>query len=133
MSTSFSNIDEKALISLNKQIGYMEQQRDSAAQNFFDILLSDQLIFRRADGIIVSKKGKGGFLEKLKGIDSFTAREIQDIIVQQLDDHALVTLIVQTLNAKNEVGRYRNIRIFSKQGTDWQLECWYNYAINNPK
>ncbi len=34
-------------------------------------------------------------------------------------------------SADGSVGRYRNIRLFSRAGHDWILELWYNYEITS--
>ena len=46
----------QSLIALNQQIGAKEQEETKAA-GFFEELLSDKLIFRRASGVVVGKSG----------------------------------------------------------------------------
>ena len=116
------------LETLNKQIAEMEQKGVEALA-FFNALLSDQLIFRRANGKIVGKWDSEGFLANLKN-NPFSSRCPEDISVTLLDDRALVTLIIVGTRADDgSVHRYRNIRLFSKQGNDWILELWYNYEL----
>ena len=130
MAETSTAIEE--LKTLNEQIAEMEQQRNDKAIDFFRRHLSDRLIFRRADGSVVGKGGtpeQKGFIEGLDGKSPFTSREAEDIKVTLLDDRALVTLIVRTRKADGTKNRYRNIRMFSKQGDNWILELWYNYEI----
>jgi len=79
---------KNALIELNKEITEMEQ-RGVEALTFFNTHLSDQLVFRRANGTIV---GKSEFLDNLKS-NPFSSRSSKDISVIPLGDRALVTLI----------------------------------------
>lgn len=119
------------LIALNERIGEMEQKRDEEAHKFFEKRLSEKLIFRRANGAVVSKSEPEGFLESLNRTDPFKSRRSEDLYVTSLGDRALVTLIVVATRADNSVARYRNIRLFSRFGDDWLLDFWYNYEITS--
>lgn len=117
-----------SLIELNKQIA-QEEQRGEGGYDFFQSHLSDQLIFRRANSNVVGKFGPEGFMEGLRN-NPFAARVPEGINVNLLGDRALVTLvIVGTRKDDGSVHRYRNIRLFSRQGDQWILELWYNYEI----
>ena len=121
---------ETDLIALNEKIAEMEQARGLEAIAFFESLLSDQLIFRRASGKVVGKAGPDGFLEGLNKAGPFSLRRAENIWVTQLDDRALVTLIVVGTRADDgSAHRYRNIRLFSRSGENWVMEFWYNYEI----
>jgi hypothetical protein len=105
----------QALVELNEQLAYKEQQGD-AARSFFEQHLSDQLIFRRANGKVVGKSGPDGFLEGLKS-NPFKSRVPEDISVSLLDDRALVTLIIAGERKDDgSIHRYRNIRLFLHAG-----------------
>lgn len=118
------------LIALNQQIGEKEQE-EAKATGFFEALLSDQLIFRRASGVVVGKSGEGSFLESLATKPSpFILREAEEIAVTLLDGRALVTLIVVGTKADGTKKRYRNVRLFSRAGDNWKLELWYNYELS---
>jgi hypothetical protein len=60
------------LTALNKRVADMEQSAASSdeslreASSFFRRILSDQLVFRRADGEVIGKSGPDGFLERLR-------------------------------------------------------------------
>jgi hypothetical protein len=116
------------LVALNTRVGEMEQQGAGAVQ-FFTDLLSDGLVFRRASGKVVGKGGPDGFIEGLKN-NPFKSRLAEDIAVHPVGNRVLVTLVVVgTRNDDGSIHRYRNIRLFSHQGSRWVLECWYNYEI----
>jgi hypothetical protein len=121
---------QQTLVDLNEQFAHEEQQ-GAAARDFFQQYLSEQLVFRRANGKVVGKGGLEGFLEGLKS-NPFKSRVPKDISVSLLDDRALVTLIiVGTLKDDGSVHRYRNIRLFSRANDRWILELWYNYEIKD--
>ncbi len=117
------------LVNLNQRIGEMEQKRDEEAHTFFQAHLSDQLVFRRASGKIVGTSEPEGFLDSLTKPRPFTSLVSEEISVALIDDRALVTLIVVGTRADGSVGRYRNIRLFSRLGDGWVLELWYNYEL----
>lgn len=127
---------EDQLIQLNAVIAEMELRRDGEARKFFEALLSDELLFRRASGVVVGKSANKtfrtaplGFLEGLDEPGRFTSLRVEDLRVSALDDRALVTLIVAGTRPDNSIGRYRNIRLFSRSGENWLLEFWYNYEL----
>lgn len=51
----------------------MEQAGGLEPIEFFEALLSDQLIFRRASGKVIGKDGREGFLEGLKKASPFSS------------------------------------------------------------
>jgi hypothetical protein len=121
--------DRNDLIELNERIGEMEQASAENARTYFSDLLSDQLVFRRANGKTVGKSGEDGFLSTL-GKSPYWSRRAEDISVAPLGDRALVTLIVVgTLADKVTVQRYRNIRLFTRSAAGWVVEFWYNYDV----
>lgn len=131
MSVDNSVLTTQGLVELNNRVAEMEQTQGSEALDFFKIHLSDQLIFRRANGKVVGKSEPEGFLDGLKKPGPFTSRRAEDIVVTLLDDRALVTLVVVGTRADRSVGRYRNIRLFSRSGKDWVMEFWYNYELTS--
>jgi hypothetical protein len=127
---------EVRLTALNKMIADVEQSaslsedKSRKADKFFRRLLSDQLVFRRADGEVIGKSGTDGFLERLRKPSPFSSRVAENIKVKILGERALVTLtVVATRNDDQSVHRYRNIRLFSRSGEDWILEFWFNDEI----
>lgn len=131
MAINDVELTKQNLVHLNERIGEMEQKQDEEAHKFFNAHLSDQLIFRRVSGRVVGKSEPEGFLDSLKKPSAFTSRVSEDISVALLNNRALVTLIVVGTRADGSVGRYRNIRLFSRSGDDWILELWYNYEITS--
>jgi hypothetical protein len=118
---------EKYLSTLNEESVKVEQAGGDEARKYFEKLLSDQLIFRRATGKVV---GKAEFIEGLKKSSPFSSRSSGIVSVTSLNDRALVTLIVVATRADDgSVHHYRNIRLFSRSGQDWLMELWYNYEI----
>jgi len=118
---------EKDLIALTERSVEVEQAGGDEARKCFEKLLSDQLIFRRANGKVV---GKAEFLEGFKKAGPFASRSCGIISVTPLNDRALVTLIVVATRVDDgSVHHSRNIRLFSRSGKDWIMELWYNYEI----
>jgi hypothetical protein len=120
---------KRSLTELNQEMVQMEQQAEAgleAAQRYFRARLSDQLVFRRADGTIIRKTG---FLDGLKN-NPFQKRDPENVSVSLQGERALVTLIVvgKRKDDKSE-HRYCNIRLFSRFGNEWVMEFWYNYEI----
>jgi Domain of unknown function (DUF4440) len=112
---------------LNQKIAKAEDDGDVP---FFRSLLSESLLFRRANGAVV---GKAQFLHGMEDPNRPKLRRVpENIQVTQLpeaENHALVTLIVRTIDEKEGEKRYQNIRFFTKTGTEWELAFWYNYDI----
>jgi hypothetical protein len=102
-------------------------------KKFFKEHLSNQLMFRRADGTIV---GKREFINGLgEGSNKRAADEIRRLSVADRQDCAMVTLIVIT-KEQNKSGdeverRFRNVRYFKKQDQRWIMHCWYNYELTS--
>jgi len=120
--------EEAALKSLNEQFAVMEQQRDAEAKAWFDTILSDHLIFRRANESMVDKRS---FLKGLDYPSPFARRHMEDVHIIVLVDRVFVLLLVCTTKADGTANRYRNIRLFSKAAQSWKLDRWWNYDITN--
>lgn len=114
------------LAALNVQIGDMEQAGDAGARQFFEQILSEGLIFRRASG---KTDDRDGFLATLAK-NPFASRRSEEISVTERSTRALVTLLVVSTRADdNSVHEYRNIRLFARREQGWVLEFWYNYEL----
>jgi hypothetical protein len=122
---------QQALVDLNKQFTIEEQQaneeqRKDVARKFFEEHLSDNLVFRRANGQVV---GKSEFLKGLAN-NPFERRIAEGISVSLQGDRALVTLVIEATRKDDKSNhRYRNIRLFSRASDRWIVEFWYNYEI----
>ena len=128
MTTTNPDTTTARLVELNTEIGDMEQKGGPEALKFFETHLSDQLVFRRANGKVVGKSGTGGFLDTLNS-SPFAARQAEGIAVTLLGSRALVTLVVVATRPDGSVARYRNIRLFSESNGTWIVEFWYNYEL----
>jgi hypothetical protein len=123
---------QQELIGLNIKIGEMEQSGGDAAVVFFTELLSDKLIFHRANGKI---DGKEPFLAGLTA-GTATPRLSADPIVHRvdgMDDRFLVTLTVTTNPDREDRRQFRNVRFFSRTNGAFKLESWYNYELIAPQ
>ena len=110
----------------------MAEAEDNKASQFFTGLLSANLLFRRANGEVV---GKQKFLSDLQDPNrpklKRRAEEIQITQLSEVENHALVKLIVCTIDEKWVEKRYRNIRLFTCVESGWVLEFWYNYELTS--
>ena len=113
------------LVDINLQIAQSEQNQDVV---FFQNLLSDNLIFSRANGSIVNK---AQFLDNLISKTSpFKSRE-SEVISVNFDDtksKAVCVIIVKTIG-DSEIKSYQNIRFFNFENNQWQLYAWFNQVI----
>lgn len=55
------------------------------------------------------------------------------IELSEVENRALVTLIVCTVDKNSIEKRYRNIRLFTHAEDGWVLEFWYNYETVNAR
>ena len=96
---------------LNRKLAAVEQQRD---HEFFSALLSEKLVFRRANGAVI---GKAEFLQELQKPTPFVERIVESIEVTELPavpDRALVILIVRRRKADSTTQRFQKIRFFTR-------------------
>ena len=118
---------ESDLWQLNQEIAAMEQQRGITAQKFFRKILSDKLIFRRANGKVM---GKADFLKTLQTPSPFTEYSIESLEEEPLANirrQVLVTVMMRTQDQYATVRYFRSIRLFTRTRTGWKLGFWYNY------
>jgi len=131
----WANEDEhmqQELVELNQRIGEMEQRRDLEALEFFNDHLAEQLVCRRANGMVMGKYGRQGFMRALTAPSQFAAVRSEDVAVSLLGTRALVTLeVIATCRGGGE-HRYCNVRMFSRGASRWLLELWYDYEVAAP-
>jgi hypothetical protein len=111
------------LISTNLSLAAWEQQRDEQAIERLDTVISQNLLFRRADGTVVGK------LEFMAGLDRpspFAERSSEIDAVEIREDRALVVSTVVGRTANGVLKRYRNLRWFVLTNGAWQLVFWFN-------
>lgn len=114
---------------LNQELVAAEQAQQP---EIFSAVLSEKLLFRRANGTVI---GKAEFLKDLPQPSPFTERIAENIQVTALPgvaDRALVTLIVRTRKADGAMQCFRNTRFFTRTAAGWELDAWYNYEITCP-
>ncbi len=125
MNTPETRSPGQDLRDLNERIGQQEKNGDAKAVEFFGKVLADDLIFRRASGIVVTKPQ---FLDDLKP-DAF---EVLNWVVQEpevYDDGAVVAVTVEAKRRgeqRDKPGHYLNVRKFVKRRGLWQLVAWLN-------
>src|SRR5688500_9245795 len=93
----WTNDDEQMrqeLVELNQRIDTMELRRDLEALEFFNQHLAEQLVCRRADGVVMGKYGRQGCMRGLTAPSRFVAVRSEDMAVNLLGTRALVTLEV---------------------------------------
>lgn len=116
------------LIGLNVLIGEAELNRD---EDFLSGVLSDELIFRRANGSIVSKEEYLTNLMKQENTYEFLHSE--NIKAQVKDDTALVSLNVRAKGKRGEKefeGNFHNLRVFINKAKNWQCVIWHNTSLD---
>lgn len=119
---------ENELKDLNEQIGHHERKGDAKAIEFFGRVLAEDMIFRRASGVVVTKQQ---FLYDLK-LDAF---DILNWLVQKpelYDDGAVVAVTVEAKRKgedREKPGKYLNVRRFVIRRGQWQLLAWLNTEI----
>jgi hypothetical protein len=112
------------LVDINLQIAQSEQSQDIV---FFQNLLSENLIFSRANGSVINK---AQFLDNLTKPSPFKSRE-SDVLSINFDEAKQNAVCVVTVKTTNDTGvkSYQNIRFFSCENNQWQLYAWFNQAI----
>jgi len=112
------------LITLNEQIAKAEYNRDEA---FLQKVLSESLVFKRADETVVDKtQYLAGLTNPENKYDYVIPQEIK---VTPNGDIAFVSLLVYakgTRGGKEFIGTFRNQRVFMKTGGGWQCHIWIN-------
>jgi hypothetical protein len=110
-------MEDAELKTINERIGVAEQEGDTG---FLCGVLSDTLIFKRANGSVVSKE------EFLAGVpNNMFERKSSAIEVVFEDNHlAVVSLIVEAKGNK-----IRNLRVFERAENGWQCVIWHNAKI----
>ena len=132
MKMDTKSADQAELIELTKRLGDAEKGRD---EKFMRDVLSDALVFRRANGTIVNKTL---YLEGLTNpANTYDRLNTEDVEVRTYQDIAVVTLCVDAAGmrgGKPFAGKFRNVRIFMKDNTaphGWRCHMWFNFKIGN--
>lgn len=116
------------LIGLNVLIGEAELNRD---ENFLRDILADDLVFRRANGSVVTKRE---YLEELvKPENTYEYLYAENIRSQVKDDTALISLNVRAKGKRGEKefeGTFRNLRVFVRKEKNWECVIWHNTRLD---
>jgi 4-carboxymuconolactone decarboxylase len=128
------NVPEAELIRLNEEIGEKESLGD---RGYFESLLGDNLVFRRASGVIQHKA------EYLQGLERVRTNpyELLETVVESVyvdvadgQESAVVNLRVRAKRkSDNHIAEYENIRVFGKRPhTDaWRLISWTSTKVRD--
>ena len=108
---------------LNEEIG---KQEKAANSTYFEELLSDNFIFRRANGDIVDKIEYCRSLEKVpenpyEQLDTY----VQEVTIDK-DSAVATVLVIAKRKSMEHPGRFKNLRMFRWEGDDWKLVAWIN-------
>jgi hypothetical protein len=119
----------QALVALNLKI--LNAEQGGAADELAKVL-SEDLVFRRADKSVVDK---ATFLQGVPAAaQRLSDREAFDVEVTVLGRSALVTLTVfayATVDGQRRPRLFKNIRFFVDRGGGWLLEHWYNEMLTS--
>lgn len=116
------------LIGLNVLIGEAELNRD---ENFLREILSDDLVFRRATGDVVTKEI---YLSELANPENtYEYLRAENIKAQVNEDAALISLIVTAKGKRGEKkfeGKFRNLRVFTGDEKKRRCVIWHNTKLD---
>jgi hypothetical protein len=122
---------EQKLTKLNIDIGEAEKARD---REWLKPILDNDLIFRRANGIIVNKETYLKDLENPENTYNYLCSEVVDVKLSASQDTAIVILHVRAKGkraGKLFEGIYRNTRFFRREGQDWKCYTWFNEPLES--
>ncbi|MGE0025910.1 MAG: nuclear transport factor 2 family protein [Thermoleophilia bacterium] len=113
---------------------HREEQRGAEGVPFFAGLLDEDLRFRRASGMVVTRDH---FLHDLARPDNRRTRieAVADPGIQVLGDRALVQVMLAVEGSDGDTpvdGVYLNIRVFERDGPGpWALTVWFNERVGD--
>jgi len=111
---------------LNKEIGVKEQAGEVP---YFDKLLADNFLFRRADGTIVDKRHYLGDL----ALVAENPYERLDTVVENVtldgDSGVVNVLVIAKRKNMERAALFKNVRVFNRKGESWKLIMWVNTKI----
>jgi|SRR6266568_1006652 len=121
------SIDQE-LRRLNEDIRVNEQ---AGEVKFFDELLADNFLFRRANGSIVDKR------QYLDGLASVTQNPYErlDTVVENVsldgDSGVVNVFVIAKRKTMEHPAVFKNVRVFSHEGENWKLIMWVNTRIGD--
>jgi Domain of unknown function (DUF4440) len=115
----------EALRQVNLELGEAEKERDV---DRLEKLVHDFLVFRRADGGIVTKRQ---YLEAVP-TRTYDVLESEIVEIDEGKDSTVVTVIVTAAGRANDKpfsGTFRNTLVFVSEGDRWQCRVWVNSRV----
>src|SRR5206468_834977 len=118
-----ADADKQFLMELNKKMGENEKSADLI---FFQDLLADNFLFRRANGDVVNREA---YLQDLEQIAENPYQRldthVREVVVDK--DSAVATVLVIAKRKKMEQpGGFNNVRMFERRNGKWKLVSWIN-------
>ena len=98
---------------------------------FFDELLADTSLFRRAKGTIEDKRH---YLDDLTSVAKNSYERLETVVEKvTLDGNSGVVNVLVIAKRKNmdRAAVFQNVRVFSRQGENWKLIMWVNTRIGD--
>jgi hypothetical protein len=123
-----NTLSDQELRRLNEEIGVKEQ---AGEVRFFDELLADTLLFRRAKGTIKDKRHS---LDSLASVVENPFEQLETAVENVTFDGESGVVNVLVLAIPKNMDRaavFQNVRVFSRQGENWKLIMWVNTRIGD--
>jgi len=119
---------DQELRRLNEEIRVKEQAGEVA---FFDELLADNFLFRRADGTIVDKRH---YLGDLALVAENPYERLESVVENMTLDGGSGVVNVLVIAKRKKMDRaavFQNVRVFSHEDENWKLIMWVNTKIGD--
>jgi len=117
---------DQELRRLNEEIRVKEQAGEKA---FFDELLTDNFLFRRADGTIVDKRHYLGDLELVAKNPYERLESVVESVILDGGSGVVNVLVLAKRKKMERAAVFQNVRVFSREGENWKLIMWVNTKI----
>src|SRR5258706_13740891 len=111
--TEMNTSSDQELRRLNEEIRVKEQ---AGEEPFFDELLADTFLFRRADGTIVDKRR---YLDDLTSVAENPYERLETVVENVTLDGGSGVVSILVLAKRKKMKRaavFQNVRVFSRQG-----------------
>ena len=119
---------DQELRRLNEEIRVKEQ---AGEKPYFEKLLADTFLFRRADGTIVDKRQ---YLDDLGSVAKNPYERLESVVENvTLDGNSGVVNVLVLAKRKNmdRAAVFQNVRVFSHEDENWKLIMWVNTKIGD--
>lgn len=113
---------------LNLEIGRREKAGDG---EYFTKLLADDLIFRRANGVMVDKSAFiDGLATVVENPYEQSDTRVENVTVNGTSAVVRAIVIAKRRNMEHP-GEFENVRVFQRENDDWRLAIWVNTKIQD--